>query len=387
MTHLDAPSDLERGSTVRALVAGEYFGCLDHPVGGEVAAVGEIDHVFAGLVGAGDPTRALDDARIDEQSDAGAAVRAERAGSDVALDECRIGGEVAFVEGLEHGGFNVRAEPLLVDVAISGHSHRQRLGAAVRVAKLDDHVLHRVGGGPLALRAGELGVSVEVIDEGLDRGGVGGVRDPRRWEAVEWDRIRNGYVHGLGIGGVVARAAPHERVLADVDRREELLGGRSAHRPGHRRDDHGRKSESFEGLDVGIAMEVVRPIEALVVDVEAVRVLHHELAAPQQARSWTRFVAVLGLDLVDVQRQVLVRAVQSLHEQGEHLLVGRRQQEVVAVAVAQAKQVVAVLDPPIRGLIGLFGQQRREMNLLETGGIHLLANDALDIAVDDPSER
>ena len=78
-----------------------------------------------------------------------------------------------------------------------------------------------------------------------------------------------------------------------------------------------------------------------------VRVLHHELAAAQQTGPRAGLVAVLGLDLVDAQRQILVRRVQVLHEQREHLLVGRRQQEVVAAAVLQAEQVVAVLGPAV----------------------------------------
>ncbi len=134
-------------------------------------------------------------------------------------------------------------------------------------------------------------------------------------------------------------------------------------------------------------MAVVRPLEGLVVDVEAVRVLHDELAPAQQAGAGPGLIAELGLDLVDREREVLVRREQVLHQQGEHLLVGRRQQEVVAVSVLQTKQVVAVFDPAIGCLVGLFRQQGREVDLLEARRVHLLAHDALDIAEDEPSQR
>jgi formaldehyde-activating enzyme involved in methanogenesis len=131
---------------------------------------------------------------------------------------------------------------------------------------------------------------------------------------------------------------------------------------------------------------VVRHLQAGVVDVEGVRVLHHELAAAQDARAGTRLVAVLRLDLVDRQRQVLVRRVLALHEQREHLLVRGAEQEVVAAAVLEPEQAGAVLRPSVGGLVGLAGQQRREVDLLEARGVHLSADDALDVAVDRVAE-
>ncbi len=255
------------------------------------------------------------------------------------------------------------------------------------MAQLDHHVLHRVGRGPFAVRCDELGMGVEVVDQRLDRRCVGRVGDERRRQPVEGDRRRHRNAHRLGVGGEVAAGATDERVLADVDRSQELLGGRSAHRSGHRRHDHVRQPEPVEQLDVGLAVELVRTLEAGVVDVERVRVLHHELAAAQETGSRACLVAVLGLDLVDVQRQILVRRVEALHEQREHLLVGRSQQEVVPVTILQAEQVVAVLGPAVGSLVRLAGQQRREVDLLEAGRIHLGAHDVLDVAVDDPPER
>ena len=117
-------------------------------VGREVAAVDEVDHVVAGRVGAGDPSRALDDARVDDEPDARRAVGAERPGPDVALHERRVGGEVVLGERLDLGRGDLRLEPLEVDLAVAGHADRERLDGAVGMAQLDDHVLQRVAGVP-----------------------------------------------------------------------------------------------------------------------------------------------------------------------------------------------------------------------------------------------
>jgi hypothetical protein len=109
---------------------------------------------------------------------------------------------------------------------------------------------------------------------------------------------------------------------------QELLAGGAAHRAAHRRDDHVGQAEPVERALVGDAVLLVAGLQPGIVDVEAVAVLHRELAPAQQAGAGAGFVAVLGLDLVDDQRQVLVAAVQVLHEQGEHLLVGGGEQEI-----------------------------------------------------------
>ena len=127
-------------------------------------------------------------------------------------------------------------------------------------------------------------------------------------------------------------------------------------------------------------MPAVGGDQAGVVDVERVGVLHHELAPAQEARAGTSLVAVLGLDLVEAQRQVLVRGVQVLDQEREHLLVGGPEQVVGAPAVLQPEQVGAVLGPAVGRLVGLAGQQGREVHLLEARGVHLLAHDPLDVA-------
>ena len=168
---------------------------------------------------------------------------------------------------------------------------------------------------------------------------------------------------------------------------QELLALRAAHRPGIRLDDDVLEAEPGEDALVGVALRLVARVEALVGDVERVGVLHRELASAQEAGARAGLVAVLVLDLVDRERQVLVRGVQVLHEQGEDLLVGGRQQVVGVLAVLQAEQALAVLGPAVRDLVGLTRQQGREVHLVRARRGHLLADDLLDPRLDAEADR
>ena len=227
---------------------------------------------------------------------------------------------------------------------------------------------------------------LRMVDERGDRRRVRCVVNDRRRQAVDRPVRYRSDAHGLHVGGVAAVRAAHERVLAARDRGQELLAGRPTHRPGHRRDDDEGQTEAFERLDVGVAVAVVGHGEPVVVEIEAVGVLHHELATTQQPGSWSCLVAVLRLDLVDDEGQVLVGRVQVLDEEREHLLVSRGEQEVVAPAVLEPEHPVAVFDPPVGRLVRRPRQQRGEVDLLESGRVHLVADDVLDVAIDDPSE-
>ena len=158
----------------------------------------------------------------------------------------------------------------------------------------------------------------------------GRVEDHRLAEPVERDRLGHDGRERLDVRGVAAGRA-HEGVFADGDRVQELLAARTAHEAVVGRDDDVLESEPLEDALVRVALRLVRGILPLVGVVERVGVLHRELAAAQEAGARTRLVAVLVLDLVDRQRQVLVRRVQVLHQEREHLLVRRREEVVGAL--------------------------------------------------------
>ena len=228
---------------------------------------------------------------------------------------------------------------------------------------------------------------VEVVDQRLDGRGPGRLlRVGGRGVVVRHGRGREG-VDRLDVRGVVAPRAADVGVLADGGLGQELLGLRAAHGPGLGLDDDVVEAETVEDPDVGVAVLLVRRVEAGVVDVEGVGVLHRELAAAQDTGPGTRLVAVLRLDLVDRERQVLVGGVQVLHHQGEHLLVGGAEQVVVALAVLQPEDAVAVLGPASARLVGLARQQCREQQLLGAHRVHLVTDDLLDLAQHPEAQR
>ena len=196
-----------------------------------------------------------------------------------------------------------------------------------------------------AARVSMVGVSgVGISSSGGDAGGV------HRLQLVR-DR--------LGVGREVAVRAVREGVLAGLGGGEELLRLGAAHRAGGRGADAVVEAEALEDLLVGLAVQGVGLGEALVLGVEGVRVLHQELAAAQDAGPRAGLVAVLRLDLVEDDRQVLVGGRLVLHQEGEDLLVGRAEEVVAALAVLEAEQLGAVLLPAAGRLVRLPGQEAR----------------------------
>ncbi len=281
MWPISMPRSIDRSlPQTGAGVAGRISAALDRAVGDEVAARDHVGGVLAGLVGAGHPLAAVDHAGVDQVADA---ELLEDLRADVAADEAGVPGEVGRLEDGRLAGGQRGLQALEVDLAVAGHADDQGLGL-FRAGRddLDDHVLEGVGGGDV-----QAVVLVHVGDERVDRGGVGGVEDLQGL-ALAGERRGGRGRHGLGVGGVAAGAAGHEGVLAGGGGGEELLGGRAAHRAGGGEADLHVDAEPLEDADVGGAVVLVAALEALVVEVEGVGVLHHELAAAQDAGAGTK---------------------------------------------------------------------------------------------------
>ena len=221
-------------------------------------------------------------------------------------------------------------------------------------------------------------VRVEHLHQGRDGRGSGGVDDDGTGHVLEVGGGRGRDRHGLHVRGVTSRGA-HETVLPSGQHGLELLGSGTAHGPGRGLHDHVLQPETVEDADVGVPEGLVAGLQARVVDVEGVGILHDELASPEQTGAGAGLVAVFRLDLEEHQGQVLVGAVQVTHQKGEHLLVGGAEQHVIATAVLQPEQVLPVLGPAVGGLVGIPGQQGGEPHLLGPCGLHLLTENALDL--------
>ncbi|MNN11989.1 hypothetical protein D3C81_1249660 [compost metagenome] len=113
---------------------------------------------------------------------------------------------------------------------------------------------------------------------------------------------------------------------------------------------------------------------------EGVGVLHDELATTHQAEARTDLVTELGLDLVHVERQLLVAGELVAGQVGDDFFVGRADAEVALVAVLQAQQLRAVLFPAA-GLLPQLGRlDAGHQHFKGASGVHFLADHGFDLA-------
>src|SRR6185437_4477861 len=113
---------------------------------------------------------------------------------------------------------------------------------------------------------------------------------------------------------------------------------------------------------------------------EAVAVLHQELAQANQAATRARLVAELGLYLKDQLRQLAVRRDNRARQIGDGLLMGHRQHHRAPSGIREARQLAAdgVVASALAPEFGWLHD--RQQQLLPADALHLLTEDGLDAA-------
>ena len=132
-------------------------------------------------------------------------------------------------------------------------------------------------------------------------------------------------------------------------------------------------------------VELVGAVQALAIAVEAVGVLHDELARAQHPGARPRLVALLGLEVVQQLGQVAVGADLAGDVEGEVLLVRHRQHELGPAPVLELEHLVDVVAPA--GPPQLSGLEHRHQHLPAADGVQLLAHDLLHPPVRAPPGR
>ena len=178
----------------------------------------------------------------------------------------------------------------------------------------------------------------EVPGDGVDR------RHPGRLHRRRLGPARR-QLHGLGlrardldVGGVAGRE--RDVVLARRAGRHVLVRAEPAHHPDVGLDPVPLEADPVEHAVVGADELVVGGGQAVGVAVERVRVLHDELARAQDPRARARLVALLGLEVVEEQRQVAVGAHDLGDVERERLLVRQRQDHRRPAAVLELEDLV-----------------------------------------------
>ena len=314
---------------------------------------------------------------------------------DVRAHEPALNAAQAFVGGDFHAfGQADRAHGTLHEARVLHFSVGKRRELAEQV--LDGHFVHFVVAGdeqhPHSTVCGFAGkrFHARVFGGAQERGEL---LDGVHARGLELRERIGGVRHGVrrclgrfGVGCITAGAA-RDFGFARVGEHHVFLGSVTADltRVGH---DHAViEAHAVEHVDVGLAHAGIACVQARLVGIEAVGVLHDELAAAHEREARATLIAELHLDLVEVLRQVLIAAELVVHEVGHDFLVRGAKAEFVVVAVGHAQKLGAVDVPAARTMPQLSGLHERHKNFLATVGVHFLAHDRLDFADDAHAER
>lgn len=220
----------------------------------------------------------------------------------------------------------------------------------------------------------------QLLGHGLALGAAGRMRLGERFGGSGTRCGRGDGFSSLDVRGVVRIRAVDDGVFARVGNHVEFVRARSANRAVIGRHGAEFQAEALEDARVGVVHLLIRHLQAFGVAVEGVCVLHREFAAAHDAETRTALVTELGLDLVEIDGQLLVRANFSAGDVGHHLLRRRLHDEVALVAILEAQQLVAHLVPAAGLLPQLARLHHRHQHLHRAGGVHFLTHDLLDLA-------
>ena len=200
-------------------------------------------------------------------------------------------------------------------------------------------------------------------------------------------RVRRDRLGQLDIGGVIGTRAPGDCVLARVGQHLELVRCAAADLAGVGGDRAEFEPEPGEDPGVRVVHQPVRLQHAGVVDIERVRILHDEFARSHHPEARAHLVAELGLDMVEVHRQLPVALQILARDVGDHFLGRRLEDEIALMTVLQTQQLGPILVPASRFLPELGRLDDRHQELDSAGPIHFFAHDGFDLAQHAQSQR
>ncbi|MCY1404513.1 hypothetical protein D9M71_197220 [compost metagenome] len=184
----------------------------------------------------------------------------------------------------------------------------------------------------------------------------------------------------LDVGGVIGAVAEGDVVFTGLGQHVEFVGTGAADGAGIGQYGAEIQAQAAEHVAVRLVHAVIGFLQRFLAHVEGIGILHHELASAHQAEARTDLVTELGLDLVEVDRQLFV-AVQLIARQvGDDFFVGRTDAELALMAILQAQQFRTVLLPAA-GLLPQFGGLHGGHQYFQrTSGVHFFADHRLDLA-------
>ena len=145
------------------------------------------------------------------------------------------------------------------------------------------------------------------------------------------------------VGTVITPVTHNNRILTAVGKHHELFAARSAYRAGVRFDHTELKSKTSEYLFVGLLHQIELTLHIRFIGMEAVAVFHQELTSAHQPETGSDLIAEFEVDLVEIERQLLIALDALAHEVDHHLFMGGTEYKRILFAVFKTQQFLAVL--------------------------------------------
>ena len=184
----------------------------------------------------------------------------------------------------------------------------------------------------------------------------------------------------LGVGRVATAGAGDHRILAGKRGQDKLVGIFPADSPAVGFRHKYRQTAPAIDVAVGLGHSLIALLQALLVGVKAIGVLHGKFPYSHQARPGPELVPEFGLNLIQDHRQVPVALEIGPGDVGDYFFMGRGQNHRTPAAILQRKQIVPEGCPATGLLPQLHGLQGGQEQFLAAGGIHLFPNDAFNLA-------
>ena len=118
-----------------------------------------------------------------------------------------------------------------------------------------------------------------------------------------------------------------------------------------------------------------------------VGVLHDEFARANDTEAGPYLIAYLGLNLIEVQRELFVTSDLIAHQSRDDFLVSGAEAEVAIVTVANAQQFRPVLRPAAGFLPQLGGLHNGHTDFLRSAALHFLAHNRFHFAHHAQAQR
>ena len=118
---------------------------------------------------------------------------------------------------------------------------------------------------------------------------------------------RNGFSK-FDVGSKIRAVGEHHVIFAALCQHLELVRGATADRAGIRLYCAEIQAHTAEDFAVRSIHRVISFLQRFLRSMERVRIFHQEFAGTHHAEAWANFVTEFGLDLIEVQRQLFVRA-------------------------------------------------------------------------------